>query len=81
DYINWFDLSKKYENLIRVKEQDGESNELRETSPFFQQSILADSITNKYAREIGTSIFVFRGAKIDIRERIKNEINEKKNYH
>jgi len=80
DYINWFDLTKKYENLIRVKEQDGTNTELGVTSPFFQNSILAASITNRYAREFGTGIFAFTGAKIDIRERIENEINEKKNY-
>jgi len=80
DYIDWFDLSKKYENLIRVKEAEDESVELQETSPFFQKSTLADSITNQYARELGTGIFVFTGAKIDIRQRIKDEIAEKKNY-
>lgn len=80
DYMNWFDLSKKYENVVRVKEAEEVNEELRETSPFFQNSILADSITNKYAREYGTAIFAFTGAKIDIRERIKDEINEKKNY-
>lgn len=80
DYINWFDLSKRYENLIRVKEVEEVSLELQETSPFFQNSILASSITNKYAREFGTTIFVFKGAKIDIRERLENEIAEKKNY-
>jgi hypothetical protein len=79
DYINWFDLSVKYENLIRVKGEDI-NTELEETSPFFENSILAASITNKYAREFGTSIFVFKGAKIDIRQRIENEIDEKKNY-
>jgi len=81
DYINWFDLSKKYENLIRVKEKSEAQTELEETSPFFQKSALADSIKNEYARESGTSIFVFTGAKIDIRPRIKDEIDEKKNYH
>jgi len=54
--------------------------EIKETSPFFQNSILADSITNRYAREFGTFIFCFTGAKIDIRQRIKDEIVEKKNY-
>ena len=81
DYINWFDLSKRYENLIRVKEKSEAQTELEETSPFFQKSALADSIKNEYARESGTSIFVFTGAKIDIRPRIKDEIDEKKNYH
>jgi hypothetical protein len=80
DYINWFDLSKQYENLIRVKGKKGAETELDETSPFFQNSTLAASIENKYARESGTSIFVFIGAKIDIRQRIKDEIDEKKNY-
>jgi hypothetical protein len=80
DYIDWFDLTKKYENLIRVKEAEEVIVELHETSPFFQNSTLADSITNQYAREFGTGIFVFTGAKIDIRQRIKNEIDEKKNY-
>jgi len=80
DYIDWFDLTKKYENLIRVKEARNVNEELQETSPFFQNSTLADSITNQYAREFGTGIFVFTGAKIDIRQRIKDEIAENKNY-
>lgn len=80
DYIDWFDLTKNYENLIRVKEANGISSELHDTSPFFQNSILADSITNQYAREFGTGIFIFTGAKIDIRQRIKDEIEEIKNY-
>jgi hypothetical protein len=81
DYINWFDLTSKYVNLIRVKEYNSANNELEETAPFYQNSIIAASITNKYAREFGTTIFAFTGAKIDIRERIKNEILDKKNYH
>jgi Dolichyl-phosphate-mannose-protein mannosyltransferase len=79
DYIDWFDLTKKYENLIRVKEAEEVNIELQETSQFFQNSTLADSITNQYAREFGTKIFIFTGAKIDIRQRIKDEIDEKKN--
>jgi hypothetical protein len=80
DYINWFDLSKKYENLIRVKEQGDITMEFQETSPFFNTSTVADSVTNRYAREFGTAIFTFRQAKIDIRKRIQNEIDEKRNY-
>jgi len=79
DYINWFDLTKKYENLIRVKDAGDPNTELQETAPFFQKAVLADSIKNRYAREFGTTIFSFTGAKIDIRDRIKNEIDEKKN--
>ena len=81
DYIDWFDLTKKYENIIRVKEAKEVNAALQETSPFFQNSTLADSVTNRYAREFGTGIIVFTDAKIDIRQRIKDEIDEKKNYH
>lgn len=79
DYLNWFDLSKKYEHVIRVKEQGNVNEELQETAPFFQTSRVFDSITNKYAREAGTTIFAFGKAKIDIRERLKKEIDENKN--
>ncbi len=79
DYINWFDLTKRYKNLIRVKDPGDDANsELQKTAPFFQNSVLADSIKNRYAREFGTTIFSFTGAKIDIRDRIKNEIDKKK---
>lgn len=80
DYINWFDLSKGFENLIWVKEQDGVDKEMKETSSYFQNSTTAGSITNQYAREFGTTILAFTGAKVDIREQIKKEITEKKNY-
>lgn len=76
DYIYWFDLSKKYQNLIRVKEAGNIEEELTETAPFFIQSAISGFITHPYAREYGTTIFVFTGAKIDIRERLKQEIEE-----
>jgi hypothetical protein len=80
DYINWFDLTKNYKNLIRVKQSWEASNELKDTSPFFETSLVLGSITNKYSREFGTTIFAFVGAKININKRIKDEINEKKNW-
>ncbi|AZA48819.1 phospholipid carrier-dependent glycosyltransferase [Chryseobacterium carnipullorum] len=78
DYINWFDLNKKYDHLIRVKEFSREEDELKETGPYFENSKAADSIVNKFAREKGTTIFSFEGAKIDIKKRIQNEIDERK---
>ncbi len=78
DYINWFDLNKKYDHLIRVKEFSKEEDELKETGPYFENSKAADSIVNRFAREKGTTIFSFEGAKIDIKKRIQNEIDEKK---
>jgi hypothetical protein len=78
DYINWFDLNIKYDHLIRVKNASERNNELEETSPHFQKSRVSDSITNRFAREYGTTIFSFINAKIDINERIKKEIEEEK---
>jgi len=80
DYINWFNLEQQYINLIRIKNYKEKDNEYNETSPYFDSAVLADSITNQYAREYKTMIFVFTTAKIDVNKRIKSEIEEMKNY-
>ncbi|MCC9063394.1 ArnT family glycosyltransferase [Flavobacterium piscisymbiosum] len=80
DYVNWFDLNIQYKNLIRIKNPEENSTEFAETSPYFQSSIIAGQITNKYAREYKATIFVFTNAKININKRIEDEIKEEKNY-
>ncbi|RED22497.1 dolichyl-phosphate-mannose-protein mannosyltransferase [Flavobacterium cutihirudinis] len=81
DYVNWFNLNIHYKNLIRIKEYEEESNEFAETSPFFQSAFIGGQITNKYAREYRTTIFVFTNAKIDINKRLEQEIKEETNYN
>ena len=80
DYLYWFDLEQSYSNLIRIKEFDEIETELKTSSPYFNKSSLADSITNQYAREYRTKIYVFSGARIDINKRIHNEIERVKKY-
>lgn len=80
DYINWFNLDVEYHNLIRVKNARERENEWNETAPYFQTSTIADSITTKYSREAGTTIFSFINAKVDINARIKKEVEELKNF-
>lgn len=80
DYINWFNLKIQYKNLIRIKEFDQDNEELKETSPYFETATIGGQITNKYAREYRTTIFVFTNAKIDINKRLEQEIKEVKNY-
>ena len=80
DYINWFNLDQEYINLIRIKRSSEREMEWEKTSPYFRTSLIADSITNQYAREYGTTIFAFIDTKVDINERIKIEIEEVKNY-
>ncbi|ASK30390.1 glycosyl transferase [Chryseobacterium sp. T16E-39] len=77
DYINWFDLKDKYFNLIRIKDNDND-DELKETGPYFEVSKKADSITNPFAREKGTLIFSFSQAKVDVRGKIRKEIDDVK---
>lgn len=81
DYVNWFNLSIKYENLIRVKEQNDNMEEFEKTAPYFENSMLVGSITNQYAREFGTTIYAFTGAKIDINKRVESEIEKELNKH
>jgi len=78
DYIDWFQLDKKYVNLIRIKTLESQGNELKETSPFFEKSSIGGTVTNTFAREFGTTIFVFEKANIDINQRIKKEIDNEK---
>lgn len=80
DYINWFNLDRPYINLIRVKNYEEKDTEYSETSPYFDSAFLVDSITNQYAREYKTMIFVFTKAKVDVNRRMKSEIEEVKNY-
>ncbi|WP_029273374.1 glycosyltransferase family 39 protein [Flavobacterium sp. KJJ] len=80
DYVNWFNLNILYKNLIRVKEFDENNDEIKETSPYFKTAKISGEITDKFAREYKTTIFVFTDAKININKRIEQEIKEEKNY-
>lgn len=80
DYLNWFDLDIPYRNIIRVKNASEVEKELAETGAFFERSHLAASIDNPYAREYGTGIFSFISAKLNVNERIRNEIEEENTY-
>jgi hypothetical protein len=79
DYINWFNLDPKIENVIRVKVFEESKEELGLSSPFFNASSVAGSITNPLAREYKTTIFVFRKAKADINQKLKIELEEERN--
>ncbi len=78
DYINWFNLDTKIENLISVKELDGANAEFLKISPYFENAFKADSIKNQYAREMGTTVLVFNNPKIDINRILKAELDKRK---
>ncbi|WP_264536426.1 ArnT family glycosyltransferase [Flavobacterium sp. N1736] len=81
DYVNWFNLDIQYKNLIRIKDFEEISDEIKETSPYFESSKITGEITNKNAREYKTTIFVFTNAKVSINKKLEDEIIEEKNYN
>ena len=78
DYINWIDTSQHIVNAILVKEGDDEDKERKTEKPLFDTVYLAGKRINSFASEPEISIYVLRGARVDINKRIRDEIHEKK---
>lgn len=76
DYLYWFDLEEKVDNLILVWEKDEQITD-RELG-FFQEYHEIGKITNPLAREKGTTVHFLRGAKADINSILKAEVAEEK---
>jgi Dolichyl-phosphate-mannose-protein mannosyltransferase len=81
DYINWLRYDRKITDVILVKEEKYDDDKERKTEiPLVDTVYLADRRVNQYAIEDTISIYVLRGAKIDVNKRIKEEANRKKKY-
>lgn len=80
DYINWLKYDRKIIDVVLVKEADDEDKDRKEEIPLFDTVYLADKRINQYAREDTISIYVLKGAKVDINKGIKDEAERKKNY-
>jgi Dolichyl-phosphate-mannose-protein mannosyltransferase len=78
DYINWFDLDKPHSHLIRVKTAGATADELKETGPLFVKGFASDSVRSSFAREQGTTIFVFEFANVDLNRRLASEIKQER---
>ncbi|MBS2099226.1 glycosyltransferase family 39 protein [Carboxylicivirga linearis] len=78
DYIDWFDLDRTYVNLIRVINRFEKDSEFPETAVYFNEAFEVDSISNRFAREKGTAVYVFKGARdgVDISAILGQEIKE-----
>lgn len=82
DYINWLPIGKKITDVILVKESNDDDDKDRKVEvPLFDSVYLANKRINPFAREQEISIYVLRGAKVDVNKRIKDERDSKKNYH
>ncbi|MEO6734648.1 MAG: glycosyltransferase family 39 protein [Ferruginibacter sp.] len=80
DYVNWLKLDKKIIDVVLVKEGDDEDPGRTTEIPMFDTIYLAAKRINQFAREEEISIYVLRGARIDINKRIKDEADRKKDY-
>jgi hypothetical protein len=76
DYLYWFDLDKKVENLILVWEKEEKITE-REIG-FFEEYQEIGKINHPLARENGATVHFLRGAKGDINAILKEEIAKEK---
>ena len=79
DYINWLKSNEKIVDVVLVKEADDEDKERSTELPLFKEVYLAGKRINNYAREDTISVYVLKGAKVDINKRIKDEADRKRN--
>jgi hypothetical protein len=80
DYINWLRFDKKIIDVVLVKEADDDDKDRKVEIPLFDTVYLAGKRINTFAREEEISIYVLKGARVDVNERIKEEADRKKNY-
>jgi hypothetical protein len=81
DYINWFMPDKEIRHIIRVKEIGDHGKELIVSQPYFERVSRFGEITNEFAREKGTSIFLLKNATVDVNKALAKEIAGYKNRH
>ena len=72
DYLYWFELEEKVDNLILIWEADEEITE-REIG-FFEEYREIGKINHPLARELGTTVHFLRGSKSDINSILRKEI-------
>jgi hypothetical protein len=80
DYLNWFPLGKPIRHVIRVMEteDDDDDPERTEERSLCDTLILAGEIRDTLAREKGTKVYVMKGVKQSVWERIEQEVRSKK---
>ncbi|HPE75757.1 MAG TPA: glycosyltransferase family 39 protein [Draconibacterium sp.] len=82
DYINWYPLDEmEIKNVILVKSiYDKDKNREREKA-FFDSVELIGEISNEFAREKGTKVYLLKGAKISVNDILREEIRKNKNNY
>lgn len=78
DYINWMQFDKPIKHAIIVKDIYDMDSTREKEKPIFDTIQLVGKIENPFARELGTRIFLLKGARININKLIADEVRRKK---
>lgn len=78
DYITWFRLDKEIRHVIRVKDIFDNGKELIVSQPYFESVSRWGEITNEFAREKGTTIYLLKNSKVNVNDILKKEIDERR---
>jgi hypothetical protein len=80
DYLNWFPVGKPIQHVIRVMELEDDDDDPGRTQErsLCDTLILAGEITDQYAREKGTKIWLMKNVKPEVWPIILKEIEEHK---
>ncbi|MBS1978472.1 MAG: glycosyltransferase family 39 protein [Bacteroidetes bacterium] len=77
DYRDWFQLDKRIETIIHVKERNLTRSELERANSMFDTVYLASSRISRFAREDTIRVYIFNGAKVDVNEVIRREVGRR----
>jgi len=82
DYINWYPLDDfEIVNVIMVKGRFDEDKTREKEKAFFENVTLVGEIKNEYAREVGTRVYLLKGAKLSINKILREEIADRKSNY
>ncbi|MGZ5253073.1 MAG: glycosyltransferase family 39 protein [Flavitalea sp.] len=78
DYIDWIPLDKPVVNMIFVRDVYDKDPERTDELSLFESIELIGEITNPFAREKGTKIYLLKKAKVDVNAIIRQDIIDRK---
>ena len=79
DYLNWYPLDQmQIENVILVKGPWDDDPERNRERTLFDSVTLIGAVSNEFARDRGTTVYLLSGAKQNINAILKDEIKKKR---
>lgn len=82
DYLHWFNFNDgEIKNILFVKHAGSKGISIDKEIPLFDTIQFCGKIEDRYAREVGTSIFIMHGAKQSINKILKAEIEQRSISH